>query len=120
MKELIEAACAAIGWSRETYVHMHTNIRPCRYVHNDMNNKSAACRDMPTHRQPCVSVVHSDVDTFTVTVLCVYIRTYHCCTGVKSTEEFAFVTEEDLSKRRRVRTTIDVYCSFPPFQLSQL
>ena len=40
-----------------------------------------------------------------MTVVCVC--TYNCCTGVKSSEEFAFVTEEDLSKRRRVRNTSD-------------
>ena len=28
--------------------------------------------------------------------------------GVKSSEEFAFVTEEDLSKRRRVRALVSV------------
>ena len=40
-----------------------------------------------------------------MTVVCVC--TCNCCTGVKSSEEFAFVTEEDLSKRRRVRSTSD-------------
>ena len=57
MKELIEAACAAIGWSGETYVHVHTNVRTCNYVHT--NNKSArcACSDTPAHRQLCVFVV---------------------------------------------------------------
>ena len=38
---------------------------------------------------------------------CVCVCKYNCCTGVKSSEEFAFVTEEDLSKRRRVRNTSD-------------